>query len=68
VYIKAVYNVFVENMGSEIEAPANYSWHYNLDTPGAYYKNSQYDFLDPHGSSIQRFDIYTLIQYFPEEY
>ncbi len=66
-YSKAIYNAFLENKGSEVEAPASYSWHVNLDTPGAYYKNGQYDFLDLKGNSIKRFDIYTLIQSFPAE-
>ncbi|KMY48675.1 copper amine oxidase N-terminal domain-containing protein [Peribacillus loiseleuriae] len=66
-YNKAIYNIFIENKGSKVEAPANYSWRYNIDTPGAYYKNAQYDFLDLEGNSIKRFDIYTLIKSFPAE-
>ncbi|MGE8080098.1 copper amine oxidase N-terminal domain-containing protein [Peribacillus loiseleuriae] len=66
-YNKEMYNIFIENKGGKVEAPANYSWHYDIDTPGAYYKNGQYDFLDFEGNSIKRFDIYTLIKSFPAE-
>jgi predicted secreted protein len=66
-YNEAIYNIFLENKGSEVEAPISYSWHINLDTPGAFYKNGQYDFLDLDGNSIKCFDIYTLIRSFPEE-
>lgn len=66
-YNKAIYNIFVENKGSKVEAPANYSWRYNMETPGAYYKAGQYDFLNSEGNSIKRFDIYTLVKAFPDE-
>lgn len=67
VYNKAIYNIFIENLGSKVDAPANYSWQFNLDTPGAYYKIGQYDFLNQEGRSIKCFDIYTLIGSFPNE-
>ncbi|GGH36104.1 copper amine oxidase N-terminal domain-containing protein [Paenibacillus segetis] len=66
-YNEAVYNIFMKNKGDKVEAPASYSWNYNLDTPGAYYKNAQYDFLDQKGDSIVRFDVYTLTQGVPSE-
>ena len=66
-YNKAIYNIFVENKGSKVEAPANYSWQYNIDIPGYYYKTGQYDFLNSEGNSIKRFDIYTLVKSFPDE-
>jgi hypothetical protein len=66
-YNETIYNIFVENKGKRVEAPASYSWYLNLDTPGSYYKNGQYDFLDHEGNSVVRFDIYTLIRYFPDE-
>ncbi|RHW34026.1 copper amine oxidase N-terminal domain-containing protein [Lysinibacillus yapensis] len=67
VYNKEIYDVFIKNRGSKVEAPANYSWHYDIDTPGAYYKNGQYDFLNQEGNSVKRFDIYSLIKSFPAE-
>lgn len=66
-YNEAIYNIFAENKGSKVEAPANYSWMYTMDIPGTYYKEGQYDFLDLKGHSLKRYDIYTLIKAFPEE-
>lgn len=66
-YNKAIYDVFLAHKGGKTEAPASYSWQVNMDTPGAYYKFGQYDFLDAYGKSIQRFDIYGLINAFPAE-
>ncbi|TYO94634.1 hypothetical protein [Desulfallas thermosapovorans] len=66
-YNKAIYDVFLAHKGSKVEAPASYSWQVNMDLPGAYYKLGQYDFLDLDGNSIQRFDIYGLINAHPAE-
>ncbi|MEL7567106.1 MAG: copper amine oxidase N-terminal domain-containing protein [Dehalobacterium sp.] len=66
-YSKAIYEVFLENKGINAETPASYSWMVDIDTPGAYYKNGQYDFLNLNGNSIQRYDIYTLIESHPAE-
>lgn len=64
-YNEAIYNVFVENKGSKIEAPANYTW-MSHPSPGEYYKSGQYDFIDQEGNSIARFDMYTLVQSFDD--
>ncbi|OAB24996.1 copper amine oxidase N-terminal domain-containing protein [Paenibacillus macquariensis] len=66
-YNETIYNIFVENKGNKVEAPANYSWMYTMDTLGSYYKNSQYDFLNLEGKSLKRFDIYSLIKTFSDE-
>lgn len=66
-YNKAIYEIFIENKGSKAEAPTRYSWMFNIDTPGAYYKSGQYDFLDLDNNTIQRFDIYGLIEAHPAE-
>ncbi|OAB35086.1 copper amine oxidase [Paenibacillus macquariensis subsp. defensor] len=66
-YNETIYNIFVENKGNKVEAPANYSWTFTMDTLGSYYKGGQYDFLDLEGNSLKRFDIYTLIKTFPDE-
>lgn len=66
-YNETIYNIFVENKGRKVEAPANYSWNLNLDIPGSYYKHGQYDFVDHKGNSMVRFDIYTLNRSFPAE-
>jgi len=66
-YNETFYNTFVDNLGSKVEAPANYSWMYTMDTLGSYYKEGQYDFLDLEGNSLKRFDMYTLIKTFPDE-
>ncbi|WP_169089128.1 copper amine oxidase N-terminal domain-containing protein [Paenibacillus sp. PL91] len=66
-YNETIYNIFVENKGKKVEAPANYSWSNTIDTLGSYYKNEQYDFLDQKGNSLVRFDVYSLIHSFPSE-
>ncbi|KJD42284.1 copper amine oxidase N-terminal domain-containing protein [Paenibacillus terrae] len=66
-YNKTIYNIFVKNKGEKVEAPADYSWRFTIDTLGSYYKNAQYDFLDPKGNSLVRFDVYSLIRSFPSE-
>lgn len=66
-YNETFYNTFVDNIGSKVEAPANYSWMFTMDTLGSYYKEGQYDFLDIEGNSLKRFDMYTLIRSFPDE-
>lgn len=60
-YNEAIYRIFEENKGVKVEAPANYGWHYDIDTPGFYSKNAQYDFIDQEGNSIKRFDIYSIV-------
>ncbi|MCK9862116.1 copper amine oxidase N-terminal domain-containing protein [Paenibacillus sp. ATY16] len=42
----AIYEFLVNNKGAKVAAPASYSWSVNIDVPGSYYKNAQYDFLD----------------------
>ncbi len=66
-YHETIYNIFTKNKGEKAEAPENYSWSFTIDTPGSYYKNAQYDFLDQKGKSLARFDVYSLIQSFPSE-
>ncbi|KMY51031.1 copper amine oxidase N-terminal domain-containing protein [Peribacillus loiseleuriae] len=66
-YNEAIYNIFVENKGSKVKTPANYSWQIHYVSPGDYYKNGQYDFLDQEGNSIKRFDIYSLVQSYSVE-
>ncbi|MBG9453918.1 hypothetical protein ABE61_07420 [Lysinibacillus sphaericus] len=66
-YNKALYKVFNENKGKVVDAPANYSWQINLDVPGSYYKNGQYNFMSHENKSIQQFDLYSLNGPFPEE-
>ncbi|WP_419875188.1 copper amine oxidase N-terminal domain-containing protein [Candidatus Pristimantibacillus sp. PTI5] len=66
-YNETIYNIFVENKGKKVEAPANYSWSNTIDTLGSYYKNEQYDFLDQKENSLVRFDVYSLIRSFPSE-
>ncbi|URJ46037.1 copper amine oxidase N-terminal domain-containing protein [Paenibacillus polymyxa] len=64
---ETIYNIFAKNIGEKVEAPANYSWSFTIDTFGSYYKNAQYDFLDQKGKSLVRFDIYSLISPVPSE-
>jgi hypothetical protein len=66
-YHEAIYHLFTENKGAKAEAPAKYAWNADIDTPGSYYKNAQYDFLDEKGNSVKRFDLYSLLNAFPSE-
>ncbi|WP_138495700.1 copper amine oxidase N-terminal domain-containing protein [Paenibacillus pinistramenti] len=66
-YNEAIYNLIVNNKGDKTDAPASYSWMFNIDVPGSYYKNAQYDFLDEKGDSIKQYDIYSLVEAFPAE-
>ncbi|WP_339209195.1 copper amine oxidase N-terminal domain-containing protein [Paenibacillus sp. FSL K6-3182] len=66
-YNETIYNIFVENIGKRVEAPASYSWNLNLDIPGSYYKDGQYDFVGHKDNSLVRFDVYSLIRSFPSE-
>jgi hypothetical protein len=66
-YNEAIYNTFVDNKGVKVDAPANYSWRADIDVPGSYYKNGQYNFLDDKGKSVKRFDIYGLSRAFPDD-
>jgi len=64
---KAIYDLIMKNKGKETEAPEHYSWMVNMDVPGSYYHEGQYDFLDVKGESFERFEIYTLNKAFPDE-
>lgn len=66
-YNKALYKVFTENKGKVVDAPADYSSQINLDDPGSYYMNGQYNFMSYENKSIQQFDVYSLNGPFPEE-
>jgi len=66
-YITSIYDMFIEKRGKSTTAPANYSWRGDMDTIGSYYKNAQFDFLDSHDKSIQRFEVYTLLGFNPSE-
>ncbi|MBD3921296.1 copper amine oxidase N-terminal domain-containing protein [Paenibacillus sp. PR3] len=64
---KTIYNLFENNKGEKVDAPASYSWRANIDVPGSYAKVGQYDFLDGKEKSLQRYDIYTLVNAFPSD-
>lgn len=66
-YNETIYKLFIENKGKKVAAPAEYDWWPNIDTPGFYYKNAQYDFLDSKGTSFVRFDVYSLLYTAPSE-
>ncbi|MFF2797859.1 copper amine oxidase N-terminal domain-containing protein [Lysinibacillus xylanilyticus] len=66
-YHKALYKVIVENKGNLVEAPANYSWQYDIDHPGSYYKVEQLDFMSHENKSVQQFDLYSLNGPFSDE-
>ncbi|KPN97138.1 copper amine oxidase N-terminal domain-containing protein [Lysinibacillus sp. ZYM-1] len=65
-YHHDMFEIF-QQKGNKVEAPKDYSWQLNLDTPGSYYKLGQYDFMNTDNKSIQQFDIYSLNQAFPDE-
>ncbi|WP_025115413.1 copper amine oxidase N-terminal domain-containing protein [Lysinibacillus fusiformis] len=66
-YNKAIYKIFQVQKGDKVDEPKEYYWHFNLDSPGSYYKLGQYDFMSFDNKSIEQFDIYTLNGPFPEE-
>ncbi|MED3804842.1 copper amine oxidase N-terminal domain-containing protein [Lysinibacillus xylanilyticus] len=66
-YNNALYKVFTENKGKVVDAPADYSWQINLDDPGSYYKDGQYNFMSHENKSIQQFDLYSLNGPFSDE-
>lgn len=57
-YNEAIYNTFIKNNGSKIEAPTYNPWDAHPIPVGDYDKNAQFDFLDQDSNSIKRFDIY----------
>ncbi|WP_017815011.1 copper amine oxidase N-terminal domain-containing protein [Paenibacillus shenyangensis] len=66
-YNQAIYDIMLKYKGKEVAEPANYSWQYMIDTLGAYYKNSEYQFLDDKGDNQLRYDTYSLVGDFPQE-
>lgn len=66
-YNEAIYQIISKNKATKVKAPDNYSWMINMDTPGSYYKNVQYDFMEEKGNSVKQYDIYTLVKAFPVE-
>ena len=61
-YNEAIYKTFIENKGSKVETPSDYSYSFFKIPDGGYYLVGQFDFLDQAENSIVRFDIYTLLQ------
>ncbi|TFB19579.1 copper amine oxidase N-terminal domain-containing protein [Filobacillus milosensis] len=66
-YYQVIYDILIENKGEKVDEPENYSTRYNSSSPGNYTQFKQYDFLNQEGNSIKRFEIYTLVDEFPEE-
>ncbi|MCG7406557.1 copper amine oxidase N-terminal domain-containing protein [Paenibacillus sp. ACRRX] len=66
-YNEAIYQLISKNKGTKVKAPDSFSWSVNPDTPGSYYKNGQYNFLDEKGKSVKQYDIYSLVKAFPAE-
>lgn len=61
--IEALYRLFEENKGQQVDAPADYGWSYYMLESGSYYKFRQYDFLDTNGNSMKQFDLYSFASY-----
>lgn len=59
--IDAIYQTIMKYKHEKVEAPAHYSWQADIDTPGFFHKNAQYDFLNSTGTSIKQYDIYSLL-------
>ncbi|MBQ0140470.1 MAG: copper amine oxidase N-terminal domain-containing protein [Kurthia sp.] len=69
-YNEAIYNNFIKNNGSQVEAPTYLTWDiHRIPVVEAwdYEKSAQYDFLDQSGNSIKQFDIYYSIQSEPAD-
>lgn len=65
-YVKEIHTIFVKNKGSKIEEPSNYTWSLHSTVIGGYYKFGQYDFIDREGNSLERFDLYSLVENYNE--
>lgn len=61
-YVEEMHNIFVKNKGSKVKEPSDYTWSFHSTVVGGYYKFGQYDFIDQEGKSIERFDLYSLVQ------
>ncbi|ASS68268.1 MULTISPECIES: copper amine oxidase N-terminal domain-containing protein [unclassified Paenibacillus] len=66
-YAGSIYKLIESGKGQKVDAPASFAWRVNIDVPGSYYKNKQYDFLDSKGSSVKSYDVYSLVEAFPAE-
>jgi hypothetical protein len=66
-YIETIYHLIMSNSGAVVDEPTSYSWMPNIDVPGSYYKVGQYDFLAKNNTTVQRFDVYGLINAFPAD-
>ena len=67
VYQDQLYQLIVDNKGNKVEEPKHYGWMYDMDTPGFYYKNVQYNFVNKEGESVKQFDLYTITNQFTDE-
>ena len=61
-YVEEMHNIFVKNKGSKVKEPSDYTWSFHSTVVGGYHKFGQYDFIDQEGKSIERFDLYSLVQ------
>ncbi|MEY2366640.1 stalk domain-containing protein [Lysinibacillus capsici] len=61
-YMEEMHRIFTKNMGKKIKQPNDYTWSVHSTVIGGYYKMGQYDFLNKEGSSIARYDVYSLVQ------
>ncbi|MFJ7369401.1 stalk domain-containing protein [Lysinibacillus sp. NPDC098008] len=66
-YVKELSSIFQVQRGTQVEAPAHYSWQPNTDQLGSYSKQGQYNFRGVDGQNVQQFDIYLLNRGFPIE-
>lgn len=60
--MQEMHRIFTKNMGKKIKQPNDYTWSVHSTVIGGYYKMGQYDFLNKEGSSIARYDLYSLVQ------
>lgn len=65
-YIDNIYNILISNKGEEKAAPVVYKWNPDNDTPGSYYKISQFNFKGVAGKDIKQLDIYGLVDDFQD--
>lgn len=65
-YTDHIYKILIANKGEEKAAPVVYQWTPDSDTPGSYYKISQFNFKGAAGKDVKQLDIYGLVDEFQD--
>jgi len=61
--IEALYSIFMKDKGSGVKAPLSHIESIASSSPGGYYNSEQFSFMDQEGSTVNRFDLYSLTEH-----